>query len=204
MGSICSCGAKQRCRIIILGLARTHKHHIYGTLTQDKIENDKFSQKRIQMYGMNVFLCNVGEDEASRSLWFCNARHSDGVVYVVDLDDNDVIEETMDEFKSLMDDKVNDKINVLVLATRKNPVDIEGNKINDLKNAEVIKSNDGNEIRENKINEDNERKNDEAKIEEIFADYMNCSNVNVLNCDITNWENVDTGLKWLCERISES
>ncbi|KAG0437083.1 ADP-ribosylation factor-like protein 4D [Dictyocoela muelleri] len=199
MGSICSCGTKQRCRIVILGISPNLKQHIYYTLTKEKITNKKFSQKKVRLYGMNVYLCNVGEDEASRSLWFCNARHADGIIFVIDHDDNETFEEAMDEFRNLMDEKINENINVLVLVNKTRSTDNGENEIHD-------------DVDENKIN------NDESKIVDVnlnnatvinskvdyFDEYLNYSNVNIFNCDIMNWKDVDSGLKWLCDRISES
>lgn len=125
MGSVCLCGGNPIFRLVLLGNDNIGKAIIYSRLADGNMNPGKFESKMVHIYETDFLLCKEIKKQNSR----CARKRKIpfGVIFVIDMKEPDLLSDVLDDFDTLMQTNLLEKMNVLVLCNdnMNHKIDIE-------------------------------------------------------------------------------
>jgi len=113
---------KKDVRILMLGLDGAGKTTILYQLKKEEHYNKHptigFNVERIEHKNFNFNIWDVGGQDKIRHLWIHYYKNTDGLIFVVDSNDQDRIDEAAEELKKLLAEEELKNCPVLVLANK--------------------------------------------------------------------------------------
>ncbi len=110
------------CRIVILGLDAAGKTSLLYKLKLDEdvctIPTLGFNVESIQYKKVKMECWDIGGQDRLRPLWMHYYKNSDAVIFVVDSNDTDRMQEAKDVLASVMNDKELENVLLLVYANK--------------------------------------------------------------------------------------
>lgn len=109
-------------RILVLGLDNAGKTTILKALSQEDVTEimptQGFNIKSLQQDKFKLTVWDIGGQRAIRSYWSNYFQNTDGLIFVVDSQDEARLEESKTELLELLNDEILEKVPLLVFANK--------------------------------------------------------------------------------------